>query len=261
MGWISGRSDSRMPCAKRCSRYSVAFISGTSLPEASRTTSKYFDGNSFIITPPFSPSAICVTSGGTELPGELAALEALRLVPGLHLRDELGVGALRLDDRDDAHRLARGIAADQPMRQVWSARRRARVGLLHRVLLHEHPAIAAFDQRAHELVGDFGMVRQGHLGWRETAHPRERIEPEDRGEVVLPGAHVEPEVLHGGRRRDRVSPGRAEPFDSAPAVGRAGDPLQAVDHVVRTHDAQSVQQRAGVFEHDPRFQSLCQQRG
>ena len=31
-------------------------------------TSRYFDGNSFIITPPFSPSAICVTSGGTCLP-------------------------------------------------------------------------------------------------------------------------------------------------------------------------------------------------
>jgi hypothetical protein len=43
----------------------VAFISGTSLPEASCTTSMYLGGNSFIITPPFSPSAICVTSGGT----------------------------------------------------------------------------------------------------------------------------------------------------------------------------------------------------
>ena len=53
---------------KEYSRYSVTFMAGVLEPEHSRMTSIYFDGNSFIITPPFSPSAICVTSGGTCLP-------------------------------------------------------------------------------------------------------------------------------------------------------------------------------------------------
>ena len=43
-------------------------MAGGSVPELSRITPKYFAGNSFIITPPFSPSAIWVTSGGTRLP-------------------------------------------------------------------------------------------------------------------------------------------------------------------------------------------------
>jgi len=67
-GLAAGKSVSLMPMAKRCSRYSVAPIAGTSEPEHSRMTSMYFGGNSFIITPPFSPSAIWVTSGGTCLP-------------------------------------------------------------------------------------------------------------------------------------------------------------------------------------------------
>ena len=40
---------------------------GVRLPEQARITSMYFGGNSFIMTPPFSPSAICVTSGGIEM--------------------------------------------------------------------------------------------------------------------------------------------------------------------------------------------------
>ena len=139
--------------------------------------------------------------------GKIDAVQAPRLVPGLHLGDELGVGALRLDDRDDADRVARGVAADQAMRQVRSSRRCACAWLLDRMLLHEHPAIAAIEQCAHEFVRRLRVIRQCHLGRREAAHPRERIESEDRGEVVLPGAHVEPEVLHWRRRRDRVPPG------------------------------------------------------
>ena len=68
-------------------------------------------GNSFIITPPFSPSAICVTSGGTCLPGQLPAREPLGLVIGLHLRHQLGVAALGLDDGDDAGLFAPGVPA------------------------------------------------------------------------------------------------------------------------------------------------------
>ena len=54
--------------ASRYSRYSLTLTAGVSDPEHSRETSIYFGGNSFIITPPFSPSAICVASGGTEFP-------------------------------------------------------------------------------------------------------------------------------------------------------------------------------------------------
>ena len=57
-----------MPVANSCSRYSVTFSIGVREPEHSRTTSRYLGGNSFIITPPFSPSAIWVTSGGTLRP-------------------------------------------------------------------------------------------------------------------------------------------------------------------------------------------------
>ena len=71
---------------------------GVAEPEHSRITSRYLGGNSFIITPPFSPSAICVTSGGTLRPASSHAAEPVRLVVRLHLGDELGVAALRLDD-------------------------------------------------------------------------------------------------------------------------------------------------------------------
>ncbi len=68
IGWTTGRSLRLIPAANSISRYSVPFIIGVSLPEHSRTTSMNLPGNSFIITPPFSPSAIWVTSGGTLLP-------------------------------------------------------------------------------------------------------------------------------------------------------------------------------------------------
>ena len=68
IGCTAGKSFSTIPMASRCSRYSVTFRSGVSESEHWRTTSLNLDGNSFIITPPFSPSAIWVTSGGTLLP-------------------------------------------------------------------------------------------------------------------------------------------------------------------------------------------------
>jgi hypothetical protein len=39
---------------------------GVGDPERSLMTPRYLGGNSFIMTPPFSPSAIWVTSGGTS---------------------------------------------------------------------------------------------------------------------------------------------------------------------------------------------------
>ena len=50
----------------------VTLSGGVSLPEASAITSLYLGGNSFIMTPPFSPSAIWVTSGGIDLPASMA---------------------------------------------------------------------------------------------------------------------------------------------------------------------------------------------
>ena len=103
----------------------------------------------------------------------------------------------------------------------WLALDARAVGLLDRVLLHEHPAVAAVPQRPDELVGDVGVVGQRHLGRREAAHAAERLEPEERREVVLPGPDVQAIVLHRGRGRDGVAPGAAEPLDRpAIAAGR-----------------------------------------
>ena len=62
-------------------------------------TARYLGGNSFIMTPPFSPSEIWLTSDGIDLPATATRLSPLRLVVRLHLADELGVAALGLDDR------------------------------------------------------------------------------------------------------------------------------------------------------------------
>ena len=66
-----GSSSSWRPLANRRSRYSVTLRIGVAELEHSRTTCKYLGGNSFIITPPFSPSAIWVTSGGTDRPASV----------------------------------------------------------------------------------------------------------------------------------------------------------------------------------------------
>ena len=80
---MTGRSLSVTPVAKTRSRYSVALSIGVLEPEHSRTTSRYLGGNSFIITPPFSPSAICVTSGGTRRPAssQRSSTRASLLIP------------------------------------------------------------------------------------------------------------------------------------------------------------------------------------
>jgi hypothetical protein len=67
--WFNGCSTGRLARGTSSwSRYSLTFISGVRDPDAARTTSKNLGGNSFIITPPFSPSAIWVTSCGTRRP-------------------------------------------------------------------------------------------------------------------------------------------------------------------------------------------------
>ena len=68
--WKSGCSTGRSPCwtpvrPQLVEVLGLTFIIGVPSPSTRRTTSWYLDGNSFIITPPFSPSAIWTTSGGT----------------------------------------------------------------------------------------------------------------------------------------------------------------------------------------------------
>jgi hypothetical protein len=64
--------------------------------------------------------------------------------------------------------------------------------------------------------------------------------------VLLPRLHVAAVVLHRRRRRDRVAPRRAEPFDRAPVPRVLGDHAEGVDHVVQPRLAKPVQQRARV---------------
>jgi hypothetical protein len=54
---LSGLDRRILPTPAACSTYPETFMNGVSDPDASRTTSKYFGENSFIITTPFSTSA------------------------------------------------------------------------------------------------------------------------------------------------------------------------------------------------------------
>ncbi len=137
---------------------------------------------------------------------QFASAQALGLVIRLHLPDELGVAALRLDDGGDAHRLSPGIPRHESVRHVGPMQRPPVLDSLDRVLLDEDPAVAALLQRLDELIADVGMVGKGHLGRGETSHTGQRLKPEQRGEEMLPRADVQAKVLHGRRRRHRVSP-------------------------------------------------------
>ena len=135
------------------------------------------------------------------------------------------------------------------------------VGLLDRVLLDQDPLVAAVGEGLDELVGDIGVVGQGHLGGRETADPAEGLQAEEGGEMMLPGPHVQPEVLDRGGGRHGMPPRAAQPLRRLPVARVGRDPGQGVEHVVAAHLAQPVQQRAGVFEHDPGRQPLVEQPG
>ena len=184
---------------------------------------------------------------------QLPAREPLGLVVRLHLRHELGVAALGLDDRDDAGLLSSIVPAHEPVRQVFAFRTLAVLGPLDRMLLHQHPLVAAVLEGLHELVGGVRVVGQGHLRRRKPAHAAQRLEAEDGGEVMLPGLDVQTEILHRRGRRHRVAPGVAQPFHRAPVARVAGDALQVVEHIVQAHLAQAVQQGAGVFQHHARL--------
>ena len=55
----------------------MTFTAGVGDPEHFLVTWKYLGGNSFIMTPPFSPSAICVTRGAIGRPASSAGCRLL----------------------------------------------------------------------------------------------------------------------------------------------------------------------------------------
>src|SRR6266404_3495836 len=120
-----GRSSSRIPRAKRCSRYSVTFRSGVSEPEHSRITSKYLggkwehdalkvrrDSDACRSTTIVHHHAAVFAVGDLRderrhrFSGQFPTGQTAGLIVGLHLADQLCVAALGLDDRDDARLLA-----------------------------------------------------------------------------------------------------------------------------------------------------------
>ncbi len=150
----------------------------------------------------------------------------------------------------------RVTAASKSRRRVIEAWRCAVVPPLDRVFLHQNPRIATVVERADELVGDVRVVGQRHFRGREAAHPRHSIEAEEGGKVVLPGAHMQPEILRRRRWRNRVAPWASKPLDCALVLGTAGQWAKAVENIARPHLSQSIEQGAGVFEHHPRFLAL-----
>ena len=135
----------------------------------------------------------------------------------------------------------------------------AAVGLFDGVFLDEHP----LDSRSQP---GCGRTRRRHRdGWAapsrrgESPDAPERLQAEDGGEVVLPGAHVQPIILDGRGRRHRVAPGAAEPLDGLAGPAVAGEVPERVEYVVQAHLPQAVQQGARVVEHHPGLAAFIEQ--
>src|SRR5205085_2572249 len=77
-------------------------------------------------------------------------------------------------------------------------------------------------------------------------------EPEHPREMMLPRPHVKPEILYRRGRRYGVAPGRPEPLDTTAVRRILRQGLERIDHVVRPHFAQPVQQAPRVIQHYPR---------
>ena len=124
------------------------------------------------------------------------------------------------------------------------------------MLLDHHPAKTAILQRPHELVCNIRMIWQSHLRGRKTAHATERVEAENRREMMLPGPHMQPKILRRGGRRHRVPPCRPEPLDRAAIRWIERNPLQIVEDVVEPHRPETMEKRARVVQHHPGLFSL-----
>ncbi len=147
---------------------------------------------------------------------QLLALQSQCLVAGLHLADQLGVGALGFDQGRDAHGVAAAVAGGQLIRQVLLAlaERFAAEGL-HAVFLHQQPAVTAVLQGADEFVEGVRVIGQMHLRWREAPHPLQRLGAEQSRELMLPGADLQLQIRDRRGGRDGMAPERAEPLHMA----------------------------------------------
>jgi hypothetical protein len=105
------------------------------------------------------------------------------------------------------------------------------------------------------------VIWQRHFGRQEAAHARQRLGAEECGEVVLPGLHVQAEVLHRRRGGDGVPPRCAEPLDGAAVVGILREGAEGLEDVAQPHVLQPVQQRAGVLQHHARLHALFEELG
>src|SRR5215467_2027628 len=56
-----------------------------------------------------------------------------------------------------------------------------------------------------------------------------------------------------------MAPGTAQPLHRVAIALVSRDPSQCAEDVVRTHHPQAVQERAGVFQHNPRLETLVHQ--
>ena len=154
--------------------------------------------------------------------------------------------------------LPRESCAHQPVRQM-RVLNAAAVGLFHGVLLDQHPLIAAVGQGTDERAGDIRVVGQRHLGGGESPDAPERLKAEDCSEMVLPGAHVQPEILRGRGGGHRVAPGTAEPLHGLPGPGITGEVRERIEYVIQTHLPHPMQQRARIVEHHPGLVPLVEQ--
>jgi hypothetical protein len=129
----------------------------------------------------------------------------------------------------------------------------------NRVFLDQHPLIAAILQRFDELISGIRVIRQRHFGRRKTFHPAQGFQTKDSPKMLLPCGHMKPIILHRRGRRDRMTPRASQPFNGGAILRFAGDALQIVEYVIRPHLTQAVQQRPGVFQHDPRLPAFGDQ--
>ena len=149
--------------------------------------------------------------GRHRAPAQGLAGQPQRLVAGLHLAHQLGVGALGFDQGQDRHLLTLGVAGHQAVGQEGLlAAEGGSIGVLHAVLLHQQPAVTALPQGAHQGKQRVGVVGQVHLRRREALHPPQGLEPELGRELVLPGQQLQLEVGDGGGGGHRMAPEGAQ---------------------------------------------------
>jgi hypothetical protein len=77
--------------------------------------------------------------------------------------------------------------------------------------------------------------------------------------MVLPGAHVQPEVLRGRGGGHRVAPGAAEPLHGLAGPRITGEIPERTENVIQAHLPHPVQQGARVVEHRPGLAALAEQ--